>query len=388
MPSMSKRVSGFATTIFTEINELALQHGAVNLGQGRPDFDGPPEVIEAAERALRDGKQNQYPPGIGIAPLREAISAHASRFYGLEVDPGRGVIVTPGATVAVFTALMGLIDRGDEVIVIEPYFDSYVPNLVMLGATPVYVPLHPPEWTLDPDELRAAFTPHTRAILLNTPHNPTGRVFTQAELELIAGLCIEHDVTVISDEVYEHLTFDGALHTPIAALPGMFDRTVTVGSLGKTFSVTGWKTGWVYGPPALIEGVARAHQYITFSTHHPSQAAATVALNLPGSYFEEFQAMYTAKRDLLLGGLAGAGLKTRTPQGTYFLLADFSDVFDGDDLEFARHLTTDIGVACIPPTFFYSTEHAHMASTQARFAFCKSDTTLQEAARRLAALHR
>ena len=388
MPSMSKRVSGFATTIFTEINDLALQHGAVNLGQGRPDFDGPPEVIEAAERALRDGKHNQYPPGIGIAPLREAISTHASRFYGLEVDPGRGVIVTPGATVAVFTALMGLIDRGDEVIVIEPYFDSYVPNLAMLGATPVYVPLHPPEWTLDPDELRAAFTPHTRAILLNTPHNPTGRVFNQAELELIAGLCIEHDVTVISDEVYEHLTFDGALHTPIASLPGMFDHTVTVGSLGKTFSVTGWKTGWVYGPPALIEGVARAHQYITFSTHHPSQAAATVALNLPGSYFEEFQAMYTAKRDLLLGGLAGAGLKTRTPQGTYFLLADFSDVFDGDDLEFARHLTTDIGVACIPPTFFYSTEHAHMASTQARFAFCKSDTTLQEAARRLAALHR
>ncbi|MBL8146066.1 MAG: aminotransferase class I/II-fold pyridoxal phosphate-dependent enzyme [Anaerolineae bacterium] len=388
MPSMSKRVSGFATTIFTEINELALQHGAVNLGQGRPDFDGPPEVIEAAERALRDGKHNQYPPGIGIAPLREAIAGHVSRFYGLEVDAGRGVIVTPGATVAVFTALMGLIDRGDEVIVIEPYFDSYVPNLVMLGATPVYVPLHPPEWTLDPDELRAAFTPHTRAILLNTPHNPTGRVFTQAELELIAGLCIEHDVTVISDEVYEHLTFDGALHTPIASLPGMFDHTVTVGSLGKTFSVTGWKTGWVYGPPALIEGVARAHQYITFSTHHPSQAAATVALNLPGSYFEEFQAMYTAKRDLLLGGLAGAGLKTRTPEGTYFLLADFSDVFDGDDLEFARHLTTDIGVACIPPTFFYSTEHAHMASTQARFAFCKSDTTLQEAARRLAALHR
>jgi N-succinyldiaminopimelate aminotransferase len=236
--------------------------------------------------------------------------------------------------------------------------------------------------------LRAAFTAKTRAIILNTPHNPTGRVFSREELGLIAELCIAHDVTVISDEVYEHLTFEDAQHLPIAALPGMLDRTVTVSSLGKTFSVTGWKVGWMYGAPALIEGVARAHQYITFSTHHPSQAAAAVALNLPGTYFEDFQAMYTAKRDLLLGGLAAAGLKTRSPQGTYFLMADFSDVFDGDDLEFARHLTTDVGVACIPPTFFYSTDHAHMASTQARFSFCKSDTTLQEAARRLAALHR
>ncbi|MFN8377321.1 MAG: aminotransferase class I/II-fold pyridoxal phosphate-dependent enzyme [Anaerolineae bacterium] len=388
MPSISKRVSGFATTIFTEINELALQHGAVNLGQGRPDFDGPPEVIEAAERALRDGLHNQYPPGIGIAPLRQAISAHTARFYDLDIDPGQGILVTPGATVAIFTALAGLVDRGDEVIVIEPFFDSYVPNITMLGATPVFVPLHPPSWTFDPDELRAAFTPRTRAIILNSPHNPTGRVFSRTELELVAGLCLEHDVTVISDEVYEHLTFEGTPHTPIAALPGMLDHTVTVSSLGKTFSVTGWKVGWIYGPPSLIEGVGRAHQYITFCANHPAQAAAAAALNLPGTYFEEFQSMYAAKRDLLLGGLAAAGLKTRAPEGTYFLLADFSDVFDGDDLEFARHLTTDIGIACIPPTFFYSTEHAHMASTQARFAFCKSDTTLQEAARRLAALHR
>lgn len=388
MPTMSKRVSGFATTIFTEINELALQYGAINLGQGRPDFDGPREVIEAAERALKDGRHNQYPPGIGIAPLREAIANHATRFYGLDIDPARGVIVTPGATVAVFTALMGLVDRGDEVVVIEPFFDSYVPNITMLGATPVYVPLHPPDWTFDPDELRAAFTAKTRAIILNTPHNPTGRVFTHAELEMVATLCIEHDVAVISDEVYEHLTFEGTPHTPIAALPGMADHTVTVSSLGKTFSVTGWKVGWLYGAPALLDGIGRAHQYITFCANHPAQAAAEMALNLPGTYYEEFQATYAAKRDLLLGGLDAAGLKTRAPEGTYFLMADFSDVFDGDDLEFARHLTTDIGVACIPPTFFYSTDHAHMASTQARFAFCKSDTTLEEAARRLAALHR
>ena len=293
MPTMSKRVSGFATTIFTEINELALQHGAVNLGQGRPDFDGPPEVIEAAERALRDGKHNQYPPGIGIAPLRNAIAAHADRFYGLPIDPARGVLVTPGATVAVFTALMGLVDRGDEVIVIEPFFDSYLPNLTMLGATPVYVPLHPPNWTFNPDELRAAFTAKTRAIILNTPHNPTGRVFTRDELGLIAALCTEHDVTVISDEVYEHLTFDGAQHTPIAALPDMLERTVTVSSLGKTFSVTGWKVGWIYGPPALIEGVARAHAVHHFQhppsfaggRRHGAEPAGCILRGIPGDVY-------------------------------------------------------------------------------------------------------
>lgn len=388
MSTMSRRVAGFGTTIFTEINELALQHGAVNLGQGRPDFDGPTEVIEAAARALHDGKHNQYAPGIGTTSLREAIAAHTAKYYGLEIDPGRGVIVVPGATVGIFTALAGLVDRGDEVIVIEPFFDTYVPDITMLGAVPVYVPLHPPTWTFDPDELRAAFSAKTRAIIVNTPHNPTGRVFTRPELDQIAALCLEHDVTVISDEVYEHLTFEGAQHLPIAALPGMIERTVTVSSLGKTFSVTGWKIGWVYGPPSLIDGVGRAHQFITFAANHPAQAAATAALSLPGTYYEELQAMYTAKRDLLLGGLSAAGLKTRTPEGTYFLMADFSDVFDGDDIEFARYLTADVGVACIPPTFFYSTDHAHMASTQARFAFCKSDTTLHEAARRLATLHR
>lgn len=384
MATMSNRVAPYATTIFTEINELALQHNAINLGQGRPDFDGPNEVIEAAAAALRSGKSNQYAPGLGTLHLRTAIANHANRFYGLDIDPKAGVVVTSGATDALITSILGTVDRGDEVIVIEPYFDCYVPQITFAGATPVYVPMHPPEWTLDPDELRAAFNVKTRALLLNTPHNPTGRVFTRAELQVIADLCIEHDVVVISDEVYEHLTFDGAQHLPIAALPGMLERTVTVSSLGKTFSVTGWKIGWAYGAPALMEGVARAHQYVTFAANHPAQEAAAVALNLPGTYYEEFQHMYGQKRDLLMRGLTAAGMKVKQPEGTYFVIADFSDVFDGDDLEFARYLTSEVGVACIPPTFFYSTEHAHMASTQARFAFCKQDDTLVQAAERLA----
>lgn len=388
MPSLSQRVAGFTTTIFTEINELAMQHQALNLGQGRPDFDGPPEVIAAAAAALRDPVCNQYPPGLGTLALRQAIAGHAARFYGLDVDSRKGVLVTAGATEAILSCILGTVDRGDEVILIEPYFDSYLPNLTFVGATPVYLPLQPPNWTLDPDALRAAFTPRTRAILLNTPHNPTGRVFTREELSLIAELCIEHDVIVISDEVYEHLVFDSARHLPIASLPGMMERTLTVSSLGKSFSVTGWKIGWVYGHPDLVEGAARAHQFVTFSANHPAQVAAVAALNLPDSYYHELQASYAVKRDLLMQGLTAAGLKARQPEGTYFVMADFADVFDGDDLEFARYLTSEIGVACIPPTFFYSNSHAHLASTQARFAFCKSDALLRQAGERLSRLGR
>lgn len=386
MARIAERVAGFGTTIFTEINQLADQHGAINLGQGRPDFDGPPEVVEAFVRALQSGKYNQYAPGPGSLDLRQRVAEHAGRSYGLEVDAARGVITTPGATEAVFVSIMGLADPGDEVIVIEPFFDSYVPGVLMAGAAPVYVPLHPPAWTFDPDELRAAFGPRTRAIILNTPHNPTGRVFSLDELMLIAELCQQHDVTVIADDVYEHLVFDDARHVPIATLPGMFERTLTVGSAGKSFGMTGWKVGWIYGPPELVRGAAQAHQFVAFAHSYPAQQAVAEAFKLPESYYADYRVRYTLKRDLIMDGLRSAGLKAHPPQGTYFVMADFSDVFDGDDIAFARHLVSAVGVACIPPTFFYSEAHKHIGSKQARFAFCKGDDTLRAAAARLARL--
>jgi N-succinyldiaminopimelate aminotransferase len=388
MPSISNRVAGFGTTIFTEINNLAAQYKATNLGQGRPDFDGPGSVIEAAVKALQSGRNNQYAPGPGTASLRQAVANHASRFYNLDVDPTAGVIVTAGATEAVFCSVLGLVDHDDEVIIIEPYFDSYLPNVIMANAKPVFVPLHPPTWTFDPDELRAAFNPNTRAIILNTPHNPSGRVFTQEELTLIADLCKEFDAVVISDEVYEHLVFDHAQHIPITTLPGMFERTVTIGSAGKTFGMTGWKVGWVYGHPDIMKGVAQAHQFVTFAVNHPAQEAVAFAFGLPNTYFEEYRDLYTIKRDLMMEGINASGLKAFSPEGTYFVMADFSEVFDGDDFAFSKYLTAEIGVACIPPTVFYSEAHKHMVRTQARFAFCKSDVTLREASEKLAKLRR
>jgi len=386
MPTPARRISTFGTTVFTEINMLAQQYNALNLGQGKPDFDTPPDIVAQLVQAAQAGQYNQYAPGPGIASLRQAIASHAARFYDLEIDPTKGVVVTSGATEGIFSAILGLVDPGDEVIVIEPFYDSYVPNIVMANAIPVCVPLHPPTWTFDADELRSAFSKKTRALILNTPQNPSGRVFTRQELTMIAELCIEYDVTVIADEVYEHLIFAPAQHIPIATLPGMFERTVTVSSAGKLFSMTGWKIGWVYGSPDLVQGVLGAHQFVTFAVHHPSQEAIAYALNLPDTYYETFQAMYEKKRQLILTALDGAGLKSHVPEGTYFVMADYSDVFDGTPLEFTRYLTKDRGVACIPPESFYSQEHAHIGYGNVRFAFCKSDQMLQEAGERLAKL--
>ena len=386
MPSYSKRVAGFGTTIFTEINQLAQEKQAINLGQGKPDFDGPDSVIDAFVDALKSGDFNQYAPGPGAPGLKHGVAHHAARSYDLDIDPQRGTVITPGATECLFASVMGLTDPGDEVIVIEPFFDSYVPNILMAGATPVFVPLRPPDWTLDPDELRAAFSDKTKVIMLNTPHNPTGRVFSYDELKLIADLCVEFDVIAISDEVYEHLIFDDARHIPIATLPGMFERTVTIGSAGKSFGMTGWKIGWAYGHPDMIKGVALAHQFVAFAVNHPAQAAVSYAFSLPPSYYEEYRRVYTEKRNIMMQAIEGAGLKALTPQGTYFVMADFSDVFDGDDVAFARHLISEVGVACIPPTFFYGDANKGLAQKQARFAFCKGDDTLQAAAERMATL--
>ena len=386
MSTSARRVATFGTTVFTEINTLAQQYNALNLGQGKPDFDTPPDIIMQLVQAAQSGQYNQYAPGSGTASLRQAFVDHAGRFYNLDIDPVHGIVVTSGATEGIFAAILGLVDPGDEVIVIEPYYDSYVPNIIMAHAVPVCVPLHPPTWTFDVDELRSAFTSRTRALVLNTPQNPTGRVFTRQELNLIAELCLDHDVTVIADEVYEHLIFAPAQHIPITTLPGMFEHTVTVSSAGKLFSATGWKIGWVYGPPALVEGVARAHQFITFAVHHPSQEAVAYALNLPGTYYDTFRAMYETKRRLMLSALDSGGLKYFTPEGTYFVMADYSDVFDGTPLEFTRYLTREIGVACIPPESFYSQEHAHIGHGYVRFAFCKSDELLDQVQERLARL--
>lgn len=383
MPSFANRVSPFGTTIFTEINQLAQQHQAVNLGQGRPDFDGPDEIIEAAASALRNPGVNQYAPGPGHMGLREGIARHAGVFYNLDIDPVSGVVVTAGATQGVFSAIVGLVDPGDEVIIIEPYFDSYVPGVLMASATPVFVPMHPPNWTFVEDELRAAFNEKTKAIILNTPNNPTGRVYTRRELQLIADLCIEHDVIVISDEVYEHLIYEGHQHIAIASLDGMFERTVTVGSAGKTFGMTGWKIGWVYGHPELMKGIWRAHQFIVFATNHPTQAAVAHAFTLGNSYYEEYQALYTRKRDLVMQVIDAAGMLAIQPEGTYFVMGDFSQIFDGNDVEFCKYLIESVGVATIPPSAFFSPQHKHLAENHIRFAFCKSDETLEQAAERM-----
>ncbi|MBN1964836.1 MAG: aminotransferase class I/II-fold pyridoxal phosphate-dependent enzyme, partial [Anaerolineae bacterium] len=338
--TIARRVQGFPPSLFAEINILARQHGAVNLGQGAPDFDGAPEVLAAAVAALESGRTSQYAPSTGTPALREAIAEHAHRFYGQTVDPERGVLVTAGASLGIYFAILGLVDPGDEVVVFEPIFDTYIPNLELAGAVPRYVSLRPPRWHFDPDELAAAFNNRTRAILINTPHNPTGKIFTREELAFIADLCQRWDVIAIMDEVYEHLVFDGAEHVRMATLPDMADRTLTLSSAGKTFGVTGFKIGWCLGPEALIEGVRRVHEFTLFAVTHPEQEAIAAGLRLPDAYYSGLREFYRPKRDFLAETLRSAGLALATPEhlGAYYLVADFGQVFDGDDMAFTRHL--------------------------------------------------
>lgn len=385
-PLLNRRLAEFGTTIFAEMSALALSTGSINLGQGFPDTDGPEEVREAAVRALRDGRGNQYPPGPGVPELRAAVVAHQERRYGLSYDPDTEVLVTAGATEAIAAALLALVEPGDEVIALEPYYDSYAACIAMAGGTRVPVTLRPHDgaFRLDLDELRAAVTDRTRLLLLNTPHNPTGTVLTRAELAAIAELAVERDLLVVTDEVYEHLVFDDAEHIPLASFPGMRERTVTISSAGKTYSFTGWKVGWVTASPALVTAVRSAKQYLTYVSAGPFQYAVAEALSLPDSYFAEFRADMLAKRNILAGGLEEAGFTVYRPAGTYFITADIRPLGETDGIAFCRTLPERAGVVAIPTAVFY--DHRDQGAPFVRFAFCKQAHVLEEAATRLKTL--
>jgi N-succinyldiaminopimelate aminotransferase len=381
MKPVNALLSATGTTVFTVMSALAQKHAAINLGQGFPDTDGPDDVLRAAADALGDGR-NQYPPLTGVPELRRAVAAANARFYGLQIDPDTEVVVTSGATEAITACLMAVLNPGDECVLIEPLYDTYLPVVKMLGAVPRLVRLSPPGWQLPRAELAAAFGPKTKAILLNSPMNPTGKVFTTAELAFIADLLARHDAYAICDEVYEHLTFDGWRHIPLMSLPGLFDRCMRIGSAGKTFSLTGWKVGYVSAPRALAAIIAKAHQNLTFTTPPNLQRAVAVGLAKDDAYFQGLSAGLQAKRDRLGAGLSAIGFGVLPAHGSYFITADFAPLgFAGDDVAFCRHITEQAGVTAIPVSAFYETEAPRH---YARFAFCKRETVLDEAVERLA----
>jgi N-succinyldiaminopimelate aminotransferase len=383
-PYLVERLQPFGTTIFAEMSALALETGAINLGQGFPDTDGPEVVKEAAVDAIRAGR-NQYPPGIGVPELRAAIREHQQRFYGLDYDADAEVLVTAGATEAIAAALLALCGPGDEVVTFEPYYDSYAACIAMSGATRRVVTLRAPDYSFDPDDLRAAITPRTKLLLLNSPHNPTGKVFTRAELTLVAELAQERDLLVVTDEVYEHLVYEGE-HIPIATLPGMRDRTVSIGSGGKTFSFTGWKVGWVCATPALVVAVKTAKQFLTYVSSGPFQYAIALGLQLPDAYFTSFRDEMRDKRDRLCAGLADAGFDVLRPQGTYFATVDIRSFGETDGLAFCRSLPHRCGVVAVPSVVFYDDVEA--GAPLVRFACCKRTEVLDEACTRLMGLVR
>ena len=383
LPYLNSRLQGYQSTIFAEMSALAVRTGAINLGQGFPDTDGPTEVLEAAVAAIRSGSANQYPPGIGIPELRHAVVRHQSRFWGLDFNPDREVLITAGASEALAASILALTEVGDEVLTFEPWYDLYGAVIAMAGAVRKVVTLRPPDYGFDPDELAAAVTPRTRLLVLNSPHNPTGKVFGRAELEAIAAVAIERDLIVVTDEVYEHLTFDGE-HIPIATLDGMADRTVTISSGGKTFAVTGWKIGWVCARPELVTAVRTAKQWLTYVSGGPFQHAIAAGLDLGDDYFKRQADDLRAKRDRLSAGLRSSGLEVFEPAGTYFITTDIRSIGHDDGIEFCWGLPERIGVAAVPNVVMYDNvdEGRHLV----RFAFCKQDAVLDEAIERLRSL--
>jgi aminotransferase len=381
----SVKASRFTESVIREMTRLAHLHGAVNLSQGFPDFPAPEEIKQAACRAVANDV-NQYAITWGARPLREAIARQFESLYGVPVDPETEITVTCGSTEAMIAALLALVDPGDEVVVFEPFYENYGPDAILSGAVPRFVRLRPPTWSFDPEELSRAFSTRTRAIVVNTPNNPTGKVFTREELETIAALCRQHDAVAVTDEIYEHILYDGAVHVPIATLPGMAERTITINGMSKTYSVTGWRVGWAIAPQALTNAIRKVHDFLTVGAAAPLQQAGAVALGLPQSYYAELASAYSRRRDRLVGILEGVGFRVHVPKGAYYVMTEISAFGWDDDVAFVRHLVEEVGVAAVPGSSFY--ENAADGRRQVRFAFCKKDATFDEAERRLAKLRR
>jgi len=372
----SDRIVNFTESVIREMTRLAFQHGAINLAQGFPDFPAPEALKRAAAEAIA-ADVNQYSITWGAKPFRDAIAAKYRRTYGLDFDPEREITVCCGATEGMIASCLAVFNPGDEVVLFEPFYENYNPDTQLCGASPRYVTLHAPEWNFDRDELRRAFTPRTKAIILNSPNNPTGKVFTREELEFIAGLCQEFDALAITDEIYEHILYDGAVHVPILSLPGMRERSILVNSMSKTYSVTGWRVGWVLAPPDLSDSIRKVHDFLTVGAASPLQQAGTMALAMGDDYYTALASQYAAKRDHILETPEGAGLRSFIPRGAYYVMTDISDLGFADDLAFYRYLIEKLRVAAVPGSSFYA--HPDRGRQQVRFCFCKKYETLEEA---------
>jgi aspartate/methionine/tyrosine aminotransferase len=379
----SDKAARFTESVIREMTRLAHLHGAVNLSQGFPDFPAPTEVKEAARRAI-ESDVNQYAITWGARSLRQAIARKFERLYSVPVDPEREVTVTCGSTEAMMATLLAILNPGDEVVVFEPFYENYGPDAILSGAVPRFVKLRPPDWSFDPEELERAFSARTRAVIVNTPNNPTGKVFTRAELEKVADLCRRHDALAVTDEIYEHILYDGAVHIPMATLPGMAERTVTINGMSKTYSVTGWRVGWTIAPPVLTDAIRKVHDFLTVGAAAPLQEAGALALDLPASYYVALAEGYARRRDRIVPVLERAGFRVYRPTGAYYVMTEIDGLGWSDDVAFARHLVEKVGVAVVPGSSFY--DDPADGRRQVRFAFCKRDETLDEAERRLAVL--